>query len=91
MKSDLAIAAHSAHHLHALAHLSELKRALSDQPRRHADVRHQDRNIAVRHRIDVDGFGSRSVKSGMVFVGNYRTFLASPTRGQLEHSRQMCP
>jgi Phytanoyl-CoA dioxygenase (PhyH) len=99
------------------AQLSELERALSDQPRDHAGVRlsgipelrpclsstgpvghipasilgpeclpvrailfdknadqnwslgwHQDRTIAVRQRVDVDGFGPWSVKSGMVHV-----------------------
>ncbi len=29
---------------------------------------HQDRTIAVKHRIDIDGFGFWSIKSGMVHV-----------------------
>jgi hypothetical protein len=101
----------------SFAQLSELERALADQPRDHAGVRlsdipelrpflrptgpignvaasvlgpdclpvrailfdknanqnwslgwHQDRTIAVRQRIDVDGFGPWSVKSGMIHV-----------------------
>jgi hypothetical protein len=110
----------------SLAQLSELERALSDQPRGHAGVRlsgipelctcliptgpvghvaasilgpeclpvrailfdknadqnwslgwHQDRTIAFRHRIDVDGFGPWSVKSGMVHVEPPFDLLAS--------------
>ena len=38
---------------------------------------HQDRTIAVRHRIDVDGFGPWSVKSGMVHVEPPFDLLAS--------------
>jgi hypothetical protein len=38
---------------------------------------HQDRTIAVRQRIDIDGFGPWSVKSGMVHVGPPFDLLAS--------------
>ena len=110
----------------SLAQLSELERALADQPRDHAGVRlsgipelrpilsptgpvgnvagsvlgpeclpvrailfdknvdqnwslgwHQDRTIAVRQRIDIDGFGPWSVKSGMVHVEPPFDLLAS--------------
>lgn len=110
----------------SLAQLSELERALSDQPRDHAGVRlsgipelrpclspagpvghvaasilgpeslpvrailfdknadqnwslgwHQDRTIAVRQRVDIDGFGPWSVRSGMVHVEPPFDLLAS--------------
>jgi hypothetical protein len=110
----------------SFAQLSELERALADQPQDQAGVRlsgiaglrpllsptgpvatiaasvlgqeglpvrailfdkntdqnwslgwHQDRTIAVRHRIDVDGFGPWSVKSGIVHVEPPFDLLAS--------------